>query len=164
MTRANENSLCELALLAKELHMDLLKFQIPELKGLALEGTTAKITPLSHAARVIAEAMRSADEIGIPTAYDGLPFCSLPVSLRKRLNSLGTSHILYMCEVWETEFFRTDGGCRTKRQECLDCMYDTTCTGYYAGYDALGPIPIRPVFAPAAAPSGAGARPAIAGP
>jgi len=145
LVRQNADTLCELVSFASELKVDLLKIQIPELKGLALEGTADKILPLSCAAGIVTEAMQLSCDMHIPVAYDGLPYCMVPEYFRDRVNSLATSRILYMSEAWENSFFRTDDSDRRKQAPCSDCALDSKCKGYYAGYDALGTMAVSPV-------------------
>lgn len=145
VVRANANALCDLVSLAAGMEADLLKFQVPEIKGLASEKSAEKLLSLHRSAEVIVEALSCADKAGITVAYDGLPACLLPDGLRNRVSNLQTSSISHMAEVSDDCFFRTDLSCRSKWMDCRGCSYNSVCPGFYVGYDLLGDTSVRPI-------------------
>ncbi len=122
--------------------MDRVKFSYPELKGLMKSHHDEIDAGLKYAGEKVNEAMAAAHKIGVSCCYDGLPYCLIDPSYRFKSDTLETSRIYYMSEVFENEFHRTDESEREKSNVCSQCSYAEICQGPYAGSDASDLKPI----------------------
>ncbi|MCP4133203.1 MAG: radical SAM protein [bacterium] len=111
-----------------------LKFSYPEPKGRVTGNIQSIVPAMEYAGEKISEAMSIAENAGINSYYDGLPYCLINSRFRERVNDLSSNHIYLMSEVDEEIFFETDNGVREKSGECGNCLYNARCPGYYAGY------------------------------
>jgi len=98
-----------------------------------------------EASLAINGAMGYAVSKNIKTGFDGLPDCLVDDPDLK--DNLQTNNILYMSEVFEDRFYRTDEGQRIKGKCCQFCSRKKLCPGIYEGYRRCGGLsdlkPIR---------------------
>ncbi len=145
VTKLNLKDLKKIVDLVEEFKINRIKFSLVEPKGEALKNFNKLIPSLKEASLAINEAMHCAISKKIKTGFDGLSDCLVDNPDLK--DNLQTNNILYMSEVFEDRFYRTDEGQRIKGKCCQFCSRKKVCPGIYEGYRRCGGLsdlkPIR---------------------
>jgi len=145
VTKFNLKDLKKIVDLVEEFKINRIKFSLVEPKGEALKNFNKLIPSLKEASLAINGAMGYAISENIKTGFDGLPDCLVDDPDLK--DNLQTNNILYISEVFEDRFYRTDEGQRIKGKCCRLCSRKKVCPGIYEGYRRCGGLsdlkPIR---------------------
>lgn len=141
VTELNADGLLAIVRFISGLGIKKIKFSYPEMKGRFLKNREIAIS-MEKAGKAVCAAMAEGDKLEMEVFYDGLPHCLVGERFRNRESDLQSENILYMSEVSEKEFFRTDKSDRKKKPACRNCLLDARCPGWYAGY-GFEPMPIQ---------------------
>jgi molybdenum cofactor biosynthesis enzyme MoaA len=146
VTRANIETLSELAEILEPLPGTRLKYSLVEPKGAALERFDELVPPPEEVAARVGEALAHAarQAPGLRLAHEGIPLCLLPghEALASGLTQDGFTH---MSEAHEEDFFPVDNDNREHPEICGGCALMPRCPGLYKTYIQRRAIPdLRP--------------------
>jgi len=132
VTKLNLKDLKKIVDLVKKFKIDRVKFSLVEPRGAVLKNFNKLVPSLKEASLAVNEAMHYAISKKIKTGFDGLPDCLVDNPDLK--DNLQTNNILYISEVFENEFYKTDQGEKVKVRPCSTCLNNKFCPGIYIGY------------------------------
>lgn len=119
-----------------------IKFSIPDIKGNCLVNKNLILTDLLYVSEKLNSSFETAAANRINVSYDGIPPCYIKKEYRNNINDLATNNILYMSEVYEDRFYPVDQGIRRKPVECVKCILNYSCPGFYSNYSENRVYPV----------------------
>jgi MoaA/NifB/PqqE/SkfB family radical SAM enzyme len=144
VNKMNCEELNEIVGLADEIGAGRIKFASLVMNGAAVENKDLLVEKISRCAEASVRACSEAEKRGIKAGVEGFALCL--ISGRSELcDDLFSNNIRSMSEPFESEFYSTDYGPRTKPEKCKKCRRAEECFGIDEEYLKLfGDCEIRP--------------------